>query len=148
MNFIDNEHKVFWEEKYKIIEKYSKVDAYYKSFIYTLGICEVTRIHFDEIFDIKNGEINIDCINYSWQTNTSSKVVRLAFSLWNSCNYDSTEDFEKKHLSKLYNISEIFSCSFAPFFVEAIKIRFPEYFKGSVLNEFIEIEEKNIDKML
>lgn len=145
MNFIDNNHKIFWSEKYKIIEKYGKVDVYYKSLIYTLGICEVTREHFLEIFDIKNGEINIDCINYSWQTNTSSKVVRLAFSLWNTCNYDSTEDCEKNRLSKLYNISEIFSCSYAPFFVESIRIRYPEYFKDSAINEFIEIQEKNMD---
>ena len=145
MNFIDDNHKIFWIEKYKIIEKYGKVDVYYKSLIYTLGISEITRRHFLEIFDIENGEINIDCINYSWQTNTSAKIVRLAFSLWNSCNYDSTEDCENNQLSKLYNISEIFSCSFAPFFVEAIKIRYPEYFNASKLNKFIEIQEKNME---
>lgn len=144
MNFVDEEHKLFWSEKYKIIEKYGKVDVYYKSLIYTLGISEITRSHFSEIFDIKNGEINIDCINFSWQTNTSAKVVRLAFSLWNACNYDNTRDYENNKISKLYNISEIFSCGFAPFFVEAIKIRYPEYFNSSEINQFIELQEKNM----
>ncbi len=144
MKFIDDEHKEFWNEKYKIIEKCGKIDVYYKSLIYTLGISEITRRHFSEIFNISNGEINIDCINCFWQTNTSAKVVRLAFSLWNTCNYDSTIDCEENQLSKLYNISEIFSCSFAPFFVEAIKIRYPEYFNYSMLNEFIEMQEKSM----
>lgn len=79
MNFIDNEHKLFWAEKYKIIEKYGKVDVYYKSLIYTLGICEVTRRHFLEIFDIKEGEINIDCKNYSWQTLVKIKKRRKVY---------------------------------------------------------------------
>ena len=33
----------------------------------------------------------------------------------------------KKNLSANYNVSEIFSCSYAPYFYEAIRIRFPEY---------------------
>ncbi len=142
MKFIDDEHEMFWSENYKTIEKYGRIDVYYKSLIYTLGISEITRMHFYEIFDIKNGEINIDCINSSWQTNTSVKVVRLAFSLWNECNYDSTEEYKNNQLSKLYNLSEIFSCGFAPFFVEAIKIRYPEYFNYSKIDEFINQSEK------
>jgi len=39
---------------------------------------------------MKKGEINIDSLQTAWQTSTSKKTTRLAFSLWNSNNnYDS-----------------------------------------------------------
>lgn len=77
---------------------------------------------------MKKGEINIDSLQTAWQTSTSKKTTRLAFSLWNSSNnYDSEEDLENGIVSKRYNVSEIFCCSYAPYFWEAIKIRYPEY---------------------
>ena len=83
MEFVDDEHEKFWEEKNLIMKKYGKTDVYYKSIVYTLGICETTRSNFDKIFSIGNGEINIDSINSAFQTGTSEKVTRMAFSLWN-----------------------------------------------------------------
>lgn len=46
--------------------------------------------------------------------------------------YDSEEDLEKGEMSSYYNPSEIFSCSYAPYFYEGIKIRYPEYTNGMV----------------
>ena len=52
----------------------------------------------------------------------------MALNLWNhSIMYDSEEDLENGHISKEYAPSEIFCCSYAPYFWEAIKIRYPEY---------------------
>ena len=51
----------------------------------------------------------------------------MAFSLWNRCNYDSENDIENEKVSDKYNVSEIFCCSYAPYFYEGIKIRYPEY---------------------
>lgn len=129
MKFIDKEHKEFWNEKIIEMQALGKTDVYYKSIVYTLGICETTREHFNNIFNLKTGEINIDSINGAYQTGTSEKVTRMAFSLWNRCNYDSKKDIENENLSSYYNVSEIFSCSYAPYFYEAIKIRYPEYTK-------------------
>ncbi len=127
MKFIDSKHREFWNEKYKEMERMGKTDVYYKSIVYVLGICETTRDNFNKIFDLKKGEINIDSINGAYQTGSSEKVTRLAFSLWNRCNYDSQEDIEKGNVSTSYNPSEIFCCSYAPYFYEGIKIRYPEY---------------------
>ena len=124
MKFIDNEHKLFYEQKLKEIEK---ADAYSKATIYALAMCPVTRENFNDIFDLKNREINIKSINAAYQTDTSKKVTRLAFNLWNDCNYDSEEDIENNKVSTNYNISEIFNCSYGPYFYEAIKLRYPEY---------------------
>ena len=134
MKFIDNEHRKFYEQKLKEI---GYGDVYRKSLIYTLAICPVTREHFDNIFDLKAGEININSIQAPYQTGTSEKVTRMAFNLWNRCNYDCEQDIEDKKVSANYNPSEIFCCSYAPYFYEAIKIRYPEYTK-----------EKNVERSL
>ena len=81
-----------------------KTDVYYKSIIYTLGMCETTRKNFDDIFNLKRGEINIDALQGKYQTGTSEKVTRLAFSLWNGCNFDREQDIENKNLSANYNV--------------------------------------------
>lgn len=127
MKFADKEHQKFWNEKYEEMQRMGKTDCYYKSIVYVLGICETTREHFDNIFNLKSGEINIDSLQSAYQTGTSEKVTRMAFSLWNRCNYDSKEDIDKEKVSKSYNVSEIFCCSYAPYFYEGIKIRYPEY---------------------
>lgn len=95
MKFIDSKHKEFWNNKYKEMEQMGKTDVYYKAIVYTLGICETTRDNFSKIFNLRTGEINIDSINGAYQTSTSEKVTRMAFSLWNRCNYDSEKDIEK-----------------------------------------------------
>ena len=127
MKFASKEHQKFWLEKFEEMIQLRKTDVYYKSIIYTLGMCETTRKNFDDIFNLKSGEININALQGKYQTGTSEKVTRLAFNLWNGCNYDREQDIENKNLSANYNVSEIFSCSYAPYFYEAIKIRFPEY---------------------
>ena len=127
MKFASKEHQKFWLEKFDEMIQLGKTDVYYKSIIYTLGMCETTRKNFDDIFNLKSGEININALQGKYQTGTSKKVTRLAFSLWNVCNFDREQDIENKNLSANYNVSEIFSCSYAPYFYEAIRIRYPEY---------------------
>ena len=124
VKFIELEHKKFYEQKLKEI---GSNDIYRKTIIYTLGICETTREHFNDIFNLRDGLINRNSLQAPYQTGTSMKVTRMAFNLWNSCNYDSDEDLKNGQVSTYYNPTEIFSCSYAPYFWEAIKIRFPEY---------------------
>lgn len=126
MKFIDNKHKKFYK---KILNKIGKSDVYRRALIYTLAMCPVTREHFNDIFDLEEGLININSLQAAYQTSTSLKVTRAAFSLWNSCNYDSEQDLENDKVSEYYNISNIFCSSYAPYIYEAIKIRYPEYTK-------------------
>ena len=100
LNFIDKKHEQFYIEKINELSKYGKTDVYYKSLVYTLGICETTREHFKEIFNIKQSEVNLDSIQGAWQTGTSAKVTRMAFNLWNhSLMYDSEEDLKNEKIS-------------------------------------------------
>lgn len=141
MKFYDKEHELFWYEKMKEMKSLGKTDVYYKSIVYVLGISETTRDNFNKIFDLKKGEINIDSINSAYQTSTSEKVTRMAFSLWNRCNYDSESDIENEKVSTKYNVSEIFSCDYAPYFYEGVKIRYPEYTQERVNNNVKEYED-------
>lgn len=137
--FADEEHKKFFEEKYEEAKSMRKTDVYYTSLIYTLSIAETTREHFDEIFDLKNGEVQLNAIDKAFQTDTSLKVTRLAFSLWNhSIVFDNEESLQNDIISTHYNPSEIFCCTYAPYFYEAIKIRYPEY-TGEKTNIFLDM---------
>lgn len=146
MEFIDKEHELFWKEKNLLLQEYGKTESYYKALVYTLGICEITRNNFNKIFEIEKGEINIDSINDPYQTGTSVKVTRMAFSLFNGCNYDSEKDIEKGRVSKNYNVSDIFCCGYAPYFVNAIKVKYPEYFRESIIDKELNKRVKEIFK--
>lgn len=127
MNFINQKHKEFYENTLKQVEEFRKTDEYHHAFIYTLGINQVTRRHVNEIFDLLRGEINVNSLSKNWQTGISKKVTELAFNLWNGFPY---ENFEGNCVSDFY-VSNLFNCSYAPYFYEAIKLRFPEYMKNS-----------------
>lgn len=65
-----------------------------------------------------------DCIrpeglHEGWQTGGTVRLTRLAFNLWNG--YAEQGD---ERMSTPY---EIFDCGYAPYFYEAIKMRYPEY---------------------
>lgn len=140
MKFIDIKHEEFFTEKMKELQRFRKTDVYYKSLVFTLSICETTRKHFKEIFDVEKGEVNINSLQAAWQTGTSAKVTRMAFNLWNnSIVFDSEEDLENGIISSNYTPSEIFCCSYAPYFWEAIQIRYPEYAEGKTDNKEFKI---------
>ena len=86
-----------------------------------------TRGHYKTIFDPVRKEINIEGLNKGWQTGTSMKITRLAFNLWNGMTYDSRESLEGNKVSPYYAVDEIFCCGYAPYFYQAIKLRYPEY---------------------
>ena len=65
-----------------------------------------------------------------WQTSGSVKVVRMAYNLY--CNgtpsvldYDDAE--EQVDECRLYTVEELFCCAYAPYFWQAVQIRYPEY---------------------
>ena len=54
-----------------------------------------------------------------WQTSGTVKVCHLAFNLWNGYAEEGRERF--------FTPEELFCCEFAPYFMEGIKVRYPEY---------------------
>lgn len=125
--FISEAHEKFYYEKLKEV-KYQ--DECHKALCYCLGISADTRRNVKDIYDFKTGTIKTECLHKGWQTSGSVRVVHMAFNLY--CNgtpsvfdYDDTE--EQIRECGEYTAEELFCCSYAPFFWQAIQIRYPEY---------------------
>lgn len=125
--FISEAHEKFYYEKLKEV-RYQ--DVYHKALVYCLGISNDTRRNIKRIYDFKTGNVKTECLHEGWQTSGSVRVVRMAFNLY--CNgtpsvldYDDAE--EQVDECKLYTVEELFCCAYAPYFWQAVQIRYPEY---------------------
>ena len=126
--FRNKEHEEFY---HTILSKCQCRDVYHKALAYCLGIDRDIREHIDRIYDFTHGYIKPKCLREGWQTSGSTRTVRLAFNLY--CNDEPSRTLcktkqEKLEESRLYDVEEIFCCGYAPYFVQAVKIRYPEYF--------------------
>ena len=125
--FISEEHEKFYYEKMKEVREQ---DGYHKALIYCLGICYDTRRLVNRIYDFETGCVKVECLNEGWQTSSSMRVVRMAMNLYCS---GTPSVYEYKNLkeqlseSLLYSVDELFCCGYAPYFWQAIKLRYPEY---------------------
>ena len=127
IRFISEAHEKFYYEKLKEVRY---VDVYHKALCYCLGISDDTRRNINRIYDFKTGCVKPECLHDGWQTSGSEKVVRMAFNLY--CNgtpsVDDEQDAEEQiDECRRYSAEDLFCCCYAPFFWQAIQIRYPEY---------------------
>lgn len=127
INFISEAHEKFYYEK---IQKVREADVYHKALCYCLGMNEDTRRNVDRIYNFKTGCVKPECLHEGWQTSGSAKVVRMAFNLY--CNgtpsVDDEQDTEEQvDECRRYSVEDLFCCCYAPYFWQAIQIRYPEY---------------------
>ena len=125
--FINEAHEKFYYEKLKEVREQ---DAYHKALCYCLGISSDTRRNINSIYDFKTGDIKTECLREGWQTGSSMKVVRLAFNLY--CNGTPSVDDYKEPEEQIYEcmkytVEDLFCCTYALFFWQAIQIRYPDY---------------------
>lgn len=112
--FIDNEHSKF----YGSMQSQSGIsDVYHRALFYTLGLSEETRSHWKRIYSMEDREIRFECLQEGWQTGTTLRICLLAFNLFNG--YVDPEN------PKASSPESIFNCEYAPYFVKALAIRFP-----------------------
>lgn len=105
-------------------------DAYHAALVYCLGISEDTRRNIDRIYDFTTGYVKTECLNEGWQTSGSLKIIRMAFNLYNNGTpsvYDYDDSEEQLEECQRYTVEDLFCCGAAPYFWQAIKIRYPEY---------------------
>lgn len=125
--FISNAHETFYYEKLKEV-RYQ--DVYHKALCYCLGISDDTRRNIRSIYDFKTGYVKPECLHEGWQTSGSVKVVRMAFNLY--CNgmpsvYEDEDAETQVDECRQYTVEELFCCAYAPYFWQAVQIRYPEY---------------------
>lgn len=116
INFASKEHRDFF---YAALAKCGCMDVYHEALFYALGIAHETRVNIDQLYNFHNRCINLEGLHAGWQTGGTSRLTRLAFNLFNG--------FIEEGEEGLYTPYALFDCSFASYFMEAVKLRFPEY---------------------
>jgi hypothetical protein len=114
--YYDAEHEGFY---YQMLNERKNSDSYHRALFYTLGISQETRKHIRDLFDFSHGGIKPEGLAASWQTSSSIRVSRLAFNLWNGWTEEGAERYSAPN--------ELFACGYAPYFFEAIYLRYPEF---------------------
>ena len=95
-------------------------DAYHQALLYTLAICPDTRLRIGQIYDSIERTIDSAALEGGWQTSTSRRVCLLAFNLFNG--------FIDPNCPQASAPYDIFCCCYARYFLQAIKLRYAEYF--------------------
>ena len=93
--------------------------CYHRAFFYVMGIAPETRANIRQMFDFKDDLIIPEGMHGGWQTSGTVKVCYLAFNLWNN--------YVEEGREKSFTPEDLFCCEFAPYFMEGIKVRYPEY---------------------
>ena len=111
-------HERFYKD---MLKKCGNGDCYHQAFFYCMGIAAETRENISSLFDFQDDCIRFGGLEQGWQTGGSIRLCRLALNLWNG------------HLGKgeerLYTPDALFDCSFAPYFMQAVQLRYQEYFR-------------------
>ena len=125
MKFKDEEHEQAYATLLKRMDS-DEPDVYCLALAYLLTLDVVCREHLSDLYDFEDSCICPDAIGAEWQTGTSLKTTRLAFNLFNG---GTAWTEEPERLAP----AEIFCCDYAPYYWEAIEIRFHEYCFGNDL---------------
>lgn len=116
IKFASKEHENFYKT---MLQKSGNSDSYHRAFFYCVGISDTTRRNVSRIFNFEQDRIEPDGLHEGWQTGGTVRLTRLAFNLWNGYMEQGEECMSTPY--------EMFDCSYAPYFYEAIKLRYPEY---------------------
>ena len=130
IKFRDEEH----ERNYNFIldmMPYSDIER--KALAYLFALDTVCFEHIRDLYDFSDNCILLSGLDKGWQTGTSGRTTRLAFNLYNShCSdgetYIGSDGIEDSLPSACYSPAYLFCCEYAKYYVEALKIRFPEFF--------------------
>ena len=102
------------------------LDEYRLAVAYLLALDKECCKHYKDIFDFSEGVIKPEGLSKGWQTGTSTKTTRLMMNLWNGYQYEG-EPLEEEKPSSYYTPEHLFACSYAPYYWQAIKLRYPDY---------------------
>ena len=130
IKFRDEDH----ERNYNFIldmMPYSDIER--KALAYLFALDTVCFEHIRDLYDFSDNRIMLSGLKKDWQTGTSGRTTRLAFNLYNRhCSdgetYIGSDGTEDSLPSACYSPAYLFCCEYAKYYVEALKIKFPEWF--------------------
>lgn len=113
--FASEHHRTFYERCMARVRD----DSYHKAFFYLVGVCADTRQRVNRLFDFEDDCIRSEALQEGWQTSGTYRLCLLAFNLWNGYIEPGREQDTTPY--------DLFTCGFAPYMMEGIKLRYPEY---------------------
>ena len=130
LHFINEEHHRFYSSTLK---RFLNPAAPEKALCYCLGIHPAIRWHVDHIYDFSTKHVTPECIHEGWVASAEDPedirtVIRMAYNLYGGTPSVAEADDQLRECQK-YTANELFGCRYAPYFWEAIKLRYPEYTK-------------------
>ena len=129
MIFKDKEHKEFYEAHKDIYTKTSELDYNLAALIYTLGMDEDCREHYNLLFS-EDKKTVCDLENLGeWVTSSSMAVIRLAFDLFHDDPVVLTENKDKQvDMLRHYSTSNVFGTlayhGLAQYGIQALQLRY------------------------
>ena len=128
LHFINEEHHRFYSSTLK---RFLNPAAPEKALCYCLGIHPAIRWHVDHIYDFSTKQVTPECIHEGWVASAEDPedirtVIRMAYNLYGGTPSVAEADDQLRECQK-YTANELFGCRYAPYFWEAVKIRYPEY---------------------
>lgn len=124
IKFASREHKQFF---FEMLERCKNKDSYHQAFFYCAGISESTRLNINRMFSFEEDCIKPEALHDGWQTGGSIRLTRLAFNLWNG--------YAEEQYEKLSTPYEMFDCGYAPYFFDAIRLKYPEYCRETAVTK-------------
>ena len=104
-------------------------DTYQQALIYLLGLTEDTREHYHIIYNARSEMIQYTSLFEEWVASTSARIIRLAFILFTGGVPTAYIEDEEGHFgeARQYSVSEIMCDPLQRYFMQAIKLRYPNY---------------------
>ncbi len=139
IRFKNVRHKEFYFAQASICGTW---DVYHMALMYILGLSDDCIEHIEGIYNYKERLIIPECLEASWQTSGSRRLILLAYNLFNG--YISEDPTESTP-------DMLFCDGNAPFFYEAIRLRYPEYTEStlySVIDERGQVIQDGISEKL
>lgn len=126
LHFINEEHHRFYSSTLK---RFLNPAAPEKALCYCLGIHPAIRWHVDHIYDFSTKQVTPECIHEGWVASAEDPedirtVIRMAYNLYGGTPSVAEADDQLRECQK-YTANELFGCRYAPYFWEAIKLRYP-----------------------
>lgn len=121
--FADDQHRELYSST---LDRMESTDCYHRAAAYLLSLDNVLRDHMTAVFDFSEDVIKPEGMNAAFQTSTSRKTSRLLWNLWNGYdgNEELNEDGEPTDPTRYYTPENLFNCSYLPYYLEAVRIRF------------------------
>ena len=112
------------------------------SLFYLLSLSEDCRNNITDLYDRENRCINIDALHHGWVTSSDTRIIRLAFNLFNGGvptaleeSSDTDDNLYYKNGQFAYDANELLKslpvnifcdAEYGKYFVNALKLRFPD----------------------